>query len=174
MAKNKSDAKGKTKGDKKAKKGKGGADGISVAAHPRAAAQVRRAKGFGGVTFELPAKRLGRDHRALDHLAHLGVALGGGDVPGERHQVAPVTVIVEQHRGTIGVAASECGIECSQPFRYLPGWRRLAHRQSPAWVGLAICRTWASDTHSLASSREDLKCRVVGRSARTFSPAHKS
>jgi hypothetical protein len=54
MAKNKSDAKDKTKGDKKAKKGKkgkGGADGISVAAHPRAAAQVRRAKGFGGVTF---------------------------------------------------------------------------------------------------------------------------
>ena len=50
MAKNKSDAKGK-KGDKKAKKGKGAADGISVAGHPRAAAQVRRAKGFGGVTF---------------------------------------------------------------------------------------------------------------------------
>ncbi|MFZ1993460.1 MAG: hypothetical protein WAU75_05070 [Solirubrobacteraceae bacterium] len=56
MAKNKSDAEGKTKGDKKAKKGKKGkaaADGISVAAHPRAAAQVRRAKGFGGVTFFL-------------------------------------------------------------------------------------------------------------------------
>jgi hypothetical protein len=55
MAKSdKSDAKGKkATGDKKAKKGKGGADGISVAAHPRAAAQVRRAKGFGGVTFFL-------------------------------------------------------------------------------------------------------------------------
>src|ERR1700744_6781459 len=52
MAKNKSDAKGK-KGDKKGKKGKGSADGISVAGHPRAAAQVRRAKGFGGVTFFL-------------------------------------------------------------------------------------------------------------------------
>ena len=51
MAKNKSDAKGKAKGNKKAKKGKGAADGISVAGHPRAAAQVRRAKGFGGVTF---------------------------------------------------------------------------------------------------------------------------
>jgi hypothetical protein len=51
MAKNKSDAKGKAKGDKKAKKGKGTAGGISVAGHPRAAAQVRRAKGFGGVAF---------------------------------------------------------------------------------------------------------------------------
>ena len=51
MAKNKSDAKGKkAKGDKKAK---GAAGGISVAGHPRAAAQVRRAKGFGGVTFFL-------------------------------------------------------------------------------------------------------------------------
>src|ERR1700753_3925982 len=39
------------KGDKKAKKGKGPADGISVAGHPRAAAQVRRAKGYGGVSF---------------------------------------------------------------------------------------------------------------------------
>jgi hypothetical protein len=54
MAKDKSDAKGKAKGDKKGKKGKkGAADGISVAGHPRAAAQVRRAKGFGGVAFFL-------------------------------------------------------------------------------------------------------------------------
>jgi hypothetical protein len=51
MAKN--DKSKKAKGDKKAKKGKGAADGISVAGHPRAAAQVRRAKGFGGVTFFL-------------------------------------------------------------------------------------------------------------------------
>jgi hypothetical protein len=53
MAKNdKSDAKGKkdkTKGAKKGKKGKGAGDGVSVAGHPRAAAQVRRAKGFGGL-----------------------------------------------------------------------------------------------------------------------------
>jgi hypothetical protein len=58
MAKDKSDAKQvKSKGDKKAKskgdkakKGKGGAsEGITIAGHPRAAAAVRRAKGFGGV-----------------------------------------------------------------------------------------------------------------------------
>jgi hypothetical protein len=53
MAKNDKSKKDKVKGDKKAKKGKGAADGISVAGHPRAAAQVRRAKGFGGVTFFL-------------------------------------------------------------------------------------------------------------------------
>jgi hypothetical protein len=42
-----------TKKDKaKGKKGKApAADGISVAGHPRAAAQVRRAKGFGGIGF---------------------------------------------------------------------------------------------------------------------------
>jgi len=50
MANNKAEAKSKDKG-KKGKKGKGSADGISVAGHPRAAAQVRRAKGFGGVSF---------------------------------------------------------------------------------------------------------------------------
>jgi hypothetical protein len=47
------DKKGKDKGgkDKKGKKGKKGgpSDGPSVAGHPRASAQVRRAKGFGGV-----------------------------------------------------------------------------------------------------------------------------
>ena len=51
MAKNKSDAKAKKA--KGAKKAKAAADGISVAGHPRAAAQVRRAKGFGGVSFFL-------------------------------------------------------------------------------------------------------------------------
>jgi hypothetical protein len=55
MAKNDKNAgKGKkAKGDKKGKKSQGAAAGISVAGHPRAAAQVRRAKGFGGVTFFL-------------------------------------------------------------------------------------------------------------------------
>ena len=46
--------KDKTKGNKKPKGKKGAAaagEGISVAGHPRAAAQVRRAKGLGGVGF---------------------------------------------------------------------------------------------------------------------------
>lgn len=54
MAKNdKTDKKSKKdKGGKKGKKGKdAAAGGVSVAAHPRAASQVRRAKGVGGVAF---------------------------------------------------------------------------------------------------------------------------
>lgn len=56
MAKNDKPAakrgKDKTKGGKKVNKGKApAADGISVAGHPRAAAGVRRAKGFGGIGF---------------------------------------------------------------------------------------------------------------------------
>jgi hypothetical protein len=56
MAKNDKTAakkgKDKTKGSKKAKKGKAAAaDGISVAGHPRAAAGVKRAKGFAGIGF---------------------------------------------------------------------------------------------------------------------------
>ena len=43
----KSKKKDKSKGSKK----KGAADGISVAGHPRAAAAVRRSKGFGGIVF---------------------------------------------------------------------------------------------------------------------------
>ncbi len=53
MAKNdKSDpkkGKDKTKGDKKKAGKKGASDGVSVAGHPRAAAAVKRAKGFGGI-----------------------------------------------------------------------------------------------------------------------------
>jgi hypothetical protein len=52
MAKNDKKAAPKGKANKKAKKGRApAADGISVAGHPRAAAQVRRAKGFGGIGF---------------------------------------------------------------------------------------------------------------------------
>jgi len=55
MAKNdKTDKKAKKdKADKKGKKDKKGAasGGVSVAAHPRAASQVRRAKGVGGLAF---------------------------------------------------------------------------------------------------------------------------
>ncbi|HKO28049.1 MAG TPA: hypothetical protein VJU80_11370 [Solirubrobacteraceae bacterium] len=48
----KADKKPKDKKDKKGKKGKGGANassGPSVAAHPRASYQVRKAKGWGGM-----------------------------------------------------------------------------------------------------------------------------
>jgi hypothetical protein len=48
----KTDAKGSDKKAKKGKKGKGAADGSggpSIAAHPRASYQVRRAKGWGGI-----------------------------------------------------------------------------------------------------------------------------
>ena len=50
-AKAKKSGKDKSKGDKKkGKKGTGSAsEAISVAAHPRAAAAVKRAKGFGGI-----------------------------------------------------------------------------------------------------------------------------
>jgi hypothetical protein len=51
----KSDKSKGNKADKKGKKGKGkkgaAGGGVSVAAHPRAAAQVRRAKGLGGLIF---------------------------------------------------------------------------------------------------------------------------
>jgi hypothetical protein len=75
MAKNKSDAKGKkAKGDKKAKRAAGG---ISVAGHPRAAAQVRRAKGFGGVTFFLIAAYLSYRAQVPPDQVALRALIGG-------------------------------------------------------------------------------------------------
>jgi hypothetical protein len=51
MAKKADKADGKSKDKKKGKKGEGDAeaDGISLATHPRARSQVRRAKGWGGL-----------------------------------------------------------------------------------------------------------------------------
>src|SRR5678815_4343798 len=114
------------------------------------------AAGLGALALELPGRRLSWEHRALDHLAHLGVALGGGDVPGERHQVAPVAVVAEQGRGGRGVAAVECPTKCGQPVRYLWGRRPVAHRLPPGlgWVArdsraeerLAVARGLALDS----------------------------
>lgn len=52
MAKSEKAKKDKTKGGKKAqRKGADASGGVSVAAHPRAAAHIRRAKGTGGIGF---------------------------------------------------------------------------------------------------------------------------
>ncbi len=67
-------AKGKKKGKKGSPPSEGGAQtqGMSVAAHPRAAAQVRRAKGFGGLG-------------AFGATAYLSLAHGvGADIAGAR------------------------------------------------------------------------------------------
>jgi hypothetical protein len=64
--------------DKKAKKGKGGATGgPSVAAHPRARAHVRRAKGWGGLIGFAIAAYL--SHKAAVPFAQAGArALAAG------------------------------------------------------------------------------------------------
>jgi hypothetical protein len=57
--------------DKKGKKGKGAADGgLSVASHPRAHAQVRMAKGWGGIVGFAIAAYMG-------HKAAVPFAVGG-------------------------------------------------------------------------------------------------
>jgi hypothetical protein len=83
MAKNektavKKDTKDKTKGAKKVKKGKGAAeDGISVAGHPRAAAQVRRAKGLGGIiSFAIAAYLSYKAGVPSDQIALRALAVG--------------------------------------------------------------------------------------------------
>lgn len=76
--KKKKDKKDKTKGDKKIKKGKGpAADGISVAGHPRAAAQVRRAKGVGGIgSFAIAAYLSYKAGVPSDQIALRALAVG--------------------------------------------------------------------------------------------------
>jgi hypothetical protein len=83
MAKNektavKKDKKDKTKGGKKVNKGKAAAeDGISVAGHPRAAAQVRRTKGLGGIiSFAIAAYLSYKAGVPSDQIALRALAVG--------------------------------------------------------------------------------------------------
>lgn len=75
----KSDAKtkkDKTKGSKKAKKADA-VDGLSVAGHPRAAAQVNRAKGLGGIVcFLITAYYSYKAGVPLDQVALRAVGVG--------------------------------------------------------------------------------------------------
>jgi len=81
---------------------------------------------------------LAGDDRTFDHLPHLGVAFGGGDVPGERHQIAPVAGITEQRSGALDVTAPKRGIECDQPFGDVLCRRLLAHHLSPGFGWTAM------------------------------------
>ena len=70
---------GKGKGkDKKAKKGKGTeSGGLSVAAHPRAAAQVRKAKGWGGLAAFVITGYLSLSHGATADIAGMRALVAG-------------------------------------------------------------------------------------------------
>lgn len=79
MAKSDKDKGKKGKDAKKGKgaKGKSGGDGISVAAHPRAAAAVKRSKGFGGLAgFALAAYLSFKAGVPPDQIALRAIAFG--------------------------------------------------------------------------------------------------
>ena len=67
----------KAKKNKADKKGKGASGGLSVAGHPRAAAQVRKAKGWGGLAAFVVTAYLSLSHGATPDVAGMR-ALGAG------------------------------------------------------------------------------------------------
>jgi uncharacterized oligopeptide transporter (OPT) family protein len=69
---------GKDKKAKKGKKGKGTASGgLSVAAHPRASAQVRKAKGWGGLAAFVITGYLSLSHGATADIAGMRALVAG-------------------------------------------------------------------------------------------------
>ncbi|MEA2144880.1 MAG: hypothetical protein QOG59_467 [Solirubrobacteraceae bacterium] len=70
--------KGKDKKAKKDKKGKGTeSGGLSVAAHPRASAQVRKAKGWGGLAAFVITGYLSLSHGATADIAGMRALVAG-------------------------------------------------------------------------------------------------
>ena len=76
-------------------------------------------------------RRLGPRHRRFEHRLDLLRTFGGLDVPGERHQVAPVRIAAEHRGGAAEFAARHRGLEISEPRRNQCGG--CAHRLSPEW-----------------------------------------
>jgi hypothetical protein len=64
---------------------------------------------------ERPALRLHPGKGGAQHVGDLLVALDGGDVPGERDEVAPQAVVGEQGGGRLGVTGGQRGVEGVEP-----------------------------------------------------------
>jgi hypothetical protein len=127
-SKDKGKGKGKGKGEG-AKKGKRGASGAgertSVASHPRAAAQVRRAKGWGGIGGFVIAAYLGhKAHVPADQVGLRALAFGVAGylvawacaVTVWRHLVlAEMRALVESGRMVVGPDPNAASSPLSEP-----------------------------------------------------------
>ena len=100
-----------------------GLDGLEV--DPRLLGAGLASGRFG----ERPTLRLHPRKGGAQHVGDLFVALEGGDVPGERDEVAPQAVVGEQGGGRLGVTGGQRGVEGVEPA--LNGLAaRLGHRLS--------------------------------------------
>ena len=130
------------------------------------------AAALAGFALQLPGEGLSGNHSALNHVAYVCVTLGSGDVPGERHQIAPVAVGAEERRGGRHIAALECRVERGQPFRHLLGRRLPTHRLSPGFD--SILGTGQSDGLHVEHAQSDTGprgCEVAGRRGPTRAAA---
>jgi len=71
--------------------------------------------------FELPVVRPGGFQAAFQHVANVGLAFEGDQVPAEQHQVTPVAVVGEQLKRAIDVALRQALAEAFDPGGQLFG-----------------------------------------------------
>ena len=81
------------------------------------------AAGQARFAFELPVVRLGGLQAAFQHVANVGLAFEGDQVPAEQHQVTPVAVVGEQLKRAIDVALRQALAEAFDPGGQLFGGR---------------------------------------------------
>ena len=77
---------------------------------------------FVGLTNQMKARRSGLGKAMLKHVAHTGVAFDRHNIPGERHQIAPVALGREHRDGGVDVARFEGVTELGQPSGKGGGW----------------------------------------------------
>ena len=87
------------------------------------------AAGFAALADQLPVRRRRGRRRGSQHFADLIAAFGGLQVPGERHQVAPVTLVAEHRGGRRKVSARDRRAEVIEPLLHRGAGGSCRHRK---------------------------------------------
>ena len=83
--------------------------------------------GLGGLAFKLEIRGAGFGHARRKHVAHRIQALLRADVPGEGHEIAPVTIGVEQRHHGVGLVRGLRGPKLVHPALRALGGGGVGH-----------------------------------------------
>ena len=77
--------------------------------------RVHHTIGFGGLALQRKVRRLHIFQTGRQHVGNGSMTFLGANIPGERDQIAPITIGVKQRRDLIGLATGECFFKSGQP-----------------------------------------------------------
>ena len=85
--------------------------------------RIHHTIGFGGLALQCKVRRLHIFQAGGQHVSHSRMTLLGANVPGERDQIAPITIGLKQRCDFGGLAAGQGFFKRGKPSRGLLRWR---------------------------------------------------